>query len=67
MFGDISRFSWWRFVIGAAIGGAMAYYGHGRTGNKWTWLMLPVFAIVTGFYLDEQGACLSSCPSCPSW
>jgi hypothetical protein len=56
MFGDFSRFSWWRFLIGAAIGGAMAYYGYSRTGNKLVWLMMPAFAIVTGFYLDEQGS-----------
>jgi len=56
MFDDFSRFSWWRALVGAAIGAAMAYYSYGRTGNKWSWLAVPVGAFYVGFYLDQQGS-----------
>ncbi|MGZ5750555.1 MAG: hypothetical protein ACXWHB_11220 [Usitatibacter sp.] len=49
MFGeDFSRFSWWRALLGAAIGVAMAFYAYGRTGNKWCWLAIPGMALVFG-------------------
>jgi hypothetical protein len=54
MFGeDFSRFSWWRALVGAAIGTAMAFYAYGRTGNKWSWLAVPGMAVVFG--LDSDG------------
>ena len=56
MFGeDFSRFNWWRALIGAAIGAAMAYYSYGRTGNKWSWLAIPGMALVFGLPSDGSG------------
>lgn len=52
---DFSRFSWWRLLVGVAAGAGMAYAIHARYGSRWSWLAVPVIALIAGFYLDAQG------------